>query len=116
VVDPTGDLTSDNNQDQIVSTENSKSALTASHIQVETDSSSKKYNFHYQFNNGKLQLFGPFDKSLYEILEINGDSHAVFLFYRENYYVLDEQQNQITKLHLIKDSALLKKLKEYRGR
>ena len=100
----------------LVSAENSKSALTASHIQVETDSSSKKYNFHYQFNNGKLQLFGPFDKSLYEILEINGDNHAVFLFYRENYYLLDEQQNQITKLQLIKDSALLKKLKEYRGR
>jgi hypothetical protein len=116
VVDPTDELTSDNNQEQIEETENSKSALTASHIQVETDSSSKKYNFHYQFNNGKLQLFGPFDKSLYEILEINGESHAVFLFYRENYYLLDEQQNQISKLQLIKDSALLKKLKEYRGR
>ena len=113
--DPTDELSSEDNKNEIATPENSKSAVTLSHIQVETDSSSKKYNFHYQFNNGKLQLFGPFDKSLYEILEINGDSHNVFLFYRENYYLLDEQQDEITKLPLIKDAALIKKLKEYRG-
>ena len=116
VIDPTDEMSSEDNQSNIAISENSKSAVTESHIQVETDSSSKKYNFHYQFNNSKLQLFGPFDKSLYEILEINGDSHAVFLFYRENYYLLDEKQDQIAKLSLIKDSSLIKKLKEYRGR
>jgi hypothetical protein len=114
VVDPTDEMSTEENQNEIVISENPKSSVRQSHIQVETDSSSKKYNFHYQFNNGKLQLFGPFDKSLYEILEINGDSHAVFLFYRENYYLLDEKQSEITKLSLIKDSELLKKLKEYR--
>ena len=116
VVDPTDEMSSKNNQEDIVISESSKSTVETSHIQVEIDSSSKKYNFHYQFNNGKLQLFGAFDKSLYEILEINGDSHTIFLFYRENYYRLDEKQDQITKLALIKDSSLLKKLKEYRGR
>jgi len=116
VVDPTDEMSSDDNQSENVTSENSKSSVTLSHIQVETDSSSKKYNFHYQFSNGKLQLFGPFDNSLYEILEINGDSHAVFLFYRENYYLLDEKQSEITKLSLIKDSELIKKLKEYRGK
>ncbi len=116
VIDPTDEMSSEDNQSNIVTSENSKSGVTASHIQVETDSSSKKYNFHYQFNEGKLQLFGPFDKSLYEILEINGDSHAVFLFYRENYYLLDEKQDKITKLSLIKDSSLINRLKEYRGR
>ena len=115
VIDPTVEVSSEDNHSTIES-ENSKSAITASHIQVDTDSSNKKYNFHYQFNNGKLQLFGPFDKSLYEILEINGDSHAVFLFFKENYYLLDEKQTQITKLPLIKDNTLIKKLKEYRGR
>lgn len=115
VVDPTDEMSSDNNQSE-VNPENSKSAVTTSHIQVETDSSRKKYNFHYQFSNDKLQLFGPFDKSLYEILEIHGESHAVFLFYRENYYLLDERQSEITKLALIKDSVLIKKLKEYRGK
>lgn len=115
VADPTDELSSADNQSELVLTENSKSSVILSHIQVETNSSSKKFNFHYQFSNGKLQLYGPFDKSLYEILEINGDSHSVFLFYRENYYLLDESQNQITQLPLIKDGALLEKLKEYRN-
>ncbi len=115
VADPTDELSSADNQSELVLTENSKSSVILSHIQVETNSSSKKFNFHYQFSNGKLQLYGPFDKSLYEILEINGDSHSVFLFYRENYYLLDESQNQITQFPLIKDGALLEKLKEYRN-
>jgi hypothetical protein len=114
VVDPTDEMSSDDNQSETNPNEISKSFVISSHIQVETNSSNKKYNFHYQFNNGKLQLFGPFDKSIYEILEINGDNHAIFLFYRENYYLLDETQSEITKLSLIKDTELLKKLKEYR--
>ncbi|MBK5280109.1 MAG: hypothetical protein JJE09_14725 [Bacteroidia bacterium] len=116
VVDPTDEMSSEDNRSDVVLSENSKSAVSVSNIQVDTDSSNKKYNFHYQFNSDKLQLFGPFDKSLYEILEINGDSKAVFLFYRENYYLLDEKQIKITKLSMIKDSELIKKLKEYRGR
>ena len=60
VIDPTDEVSSEDNQSNIVSSENAKSGVTASHIQVETDSSIKKYNFHYQFNDGKLQLFGPF--------------------------------------------------------
>jgi hypothetical protein len=94
VVDPTDEMSSDDNQSETNPNEISKSFVISSHIQVETNSSNKKYNFHYQFNNGKLQLFGPFDKSIYEILEINGDNHAVFLFYRENYYLLDETQSE----------------------
>ena len=116
VVDPTSEMFSESKTEENVKRGASKSVITASSIQVEIDSSGKKYNFHYQFSTGKLQLFGPFDKSLYEILEINGENHAVFMFYRENYYLLDERQNQITKLSIIKDGNLLKKLKEYRSR
>ncbi len=115
VIDPTEEMSSDENQNE-TAIQNSNSAVIPSHIQVETNTSTKKYNFHYQFNNGKLQLFGPFDKSLYEILEINGDSHSIFLFYKENFYLLDENQTQITKLPLIKDGGVIKMLKEYRGR
>lgn len=116
VVDPTNEMSSESKAEESVKRGDSKSVITTSSVQVEIDSSSKKYNFHYQFKSNKLQLFGSFDKSLYEILEITGESHAVFMFYRENYYLLDEKQNQITKLSVIKDSDLLKKLKEYRGR
>ncbi len=94
----------------------SRSALTISKMEVVTSPTSKKYTFHYEFAEGKLHLYGPFDRSLYEILEINGDGHAVFLFYKENYYLLDETQHSVTPLAPIRDGALLKKLKEYQGR
>jgi hypothetical protein len=61
-----------------------------------------------------LVLYGKFDKGLYEIIEINGSSHSIFLFYKENYYLLDEKETTITPLTPIRDSQLVKKLKEYR--
>lgn len=94
----------------------SRSEITPSKMEVITGVPDKKHNFHYQFADSKLLLYGPFDKSLYEILEIHGDGHAVFLFYKENYYLLDEKQSAITSLEPIRDAQLLKKLKEYRGR
>ncbi|HZY78712.1 MAG TPA: hypothetical protein VFE50_04265 [Cyclobacteriaceae bacterium] len=93
-----------------------RSDITPSNIQVDLDSSNKKYSFHYQFVDSKLMLYGSFDKSLYEVLEINGDNHAVFLFYKDAYYLLDENQTKVTKLEPITDAALLGKLKEYRKR
>lgn len=93
-----------------------RSEISTSKMEVITGSADKKHTFHYQFVQGKLMLFGPFDRSLYEILEIHGDGHAVFLFYKENYYLLDEKRSKITSLEPIRDGQLLKKLKEYRGR
>lgn len=92
-----------------------RSEISLSKMEVITGLVDKKHDFHYQFVQGKLMLYGPFDKSLYEILEIHGESHAVFLFYKENYYLLDETQTAITSLHPIRDGQLIKKLKEYRG-
>jgi hypothetical protein len=115
VTDPSADLeSSDNTKSDNPSTNLNHADIRPSHIQVDIDSSSKKYDFHYQFVNGKLMLFGTFDKSLYEVLEINGGKHAVFLFYKDAYYLLDENQHKITKLEPITDKALISKLKEYR--
>ncbi len=115
VIDPSDELV-ENSTKEVSAAENQKSAITTSHIAVELNSTNRKYNFHYQFAGGKLILYGAFDKSLYEILEIHGDHPAVFLFFKENYYLLNEQQNKITSLQPIRDGALLRKLKEYRGR
>lgn len=98
------------------SSEFSRKSITTSHVDVETDTANKRYSFHYQFASGKLFLYGPFDKNLYEILEINSDAHSVFLFYNDNYYLLDEKQIKITHLEPISDQELLKKLKAYRGK
>ncbi|NOS91450.1 MAG: hypothetical protein HOP30_05985 [Cyclobacteriaceae bacterium] len=115
VVDPTKDMTDGGNA-ALPKNETSHAAITASHIAVEVEDNNKKYPFHYQFNQGKLFLYGSFDKGLYEILEINGDAHSVFLFYKDNYYSLDEKVSAITALEPIRNQALISKLKEYKSR
>ncbi len=73
---------------------------------------SKKYSFHYVFKDGKLILYGAFEKNLYEILEfIGGENHTVVLFYKSNYYLLDLEKTHPTKLTPIHDQKLLKMLK-----
>lgn len=113
VVDPSEDLTESTPTRETI--EPSKPGLATPALEVEVDSASKK-SFHYQFVNGKVILYGSFDKSLFEILEINGGSHATFLFYKENYFTLDESKHEITPLEVIKDKALIKKLKEFRNK
>lgn len=115
VADPTTELT-DTQEPEMPASTTRQPELTVSKLQVVTQAADKKFTFHYQFAEGKLHLFGPFDRNLYEILEINGDSHAVFLFYKENYYLLDEAKKDITPLAPIRDGQLLKKLREYRSR
>lgn len=110
VIDPSEELTEST---PTRGTANNKPVLTIPKMSVEVDSSSKKYPFHYQFKDGKMVLFGSFDKSLYEIIEINGGSHSVFLYHKEKYYKLDESRNEITPLEPIKDKLLIQKLKEY---
>jgi hypothetical protein len=115
VVDPSNELSADEKKaDAEIST--GRAEISPSKMEVITGVEDKKHNFHYQFVQGKLMLYGPFDKSLYEILEIHGEGHAVFLYYKENYYLLDESQTKIAQLQAIRDGDLLKKLKEYRGR
>jgi len=90
--------------------------LSKSSIVVETDSNNKKYNFHYQFKNGKLFLYGTFEKNLYEIMEFfSGNKRTVFLYYKDSYYLLNEENETIKPLAPINDPSLLKKLKDYRG-
>jgi len=113
-IDPSNEMAQNENAPAI--SESHKETISTSHIAVETDTSNKYYDFHYQFASGKLFLYGPFDKSVYEILEINTANHAVFLFHKENYYLLDEKQLKITRLEPIKDTILIRKLKEYRSK
>lgn len=76
----------------------------------------KKYNFHYQFKEGRLILYGSFEKNLYEIMEFFSDNkRTMFLFYKDNYYLLNEQNEKVKPLVPINDTALLKKLRDSRG-
>lgn len=86
-------------------------------ITVEVDNSNKKFNFHYQFKEGKLFLYGSFEKNLYEIMEFFSEENkrTVFLFYKDSYYLLNEDNQKIKPLVPITDQTLVKKLKESRG-
>jgi len=114
VVDPTGELAKESAREEKHA--KPQSVIVTSRVGVEINSSSSKYSFHYQFLQGKLILYGIFDNGLYEIIEVNGDTHSVFLYYKDNYYLLNEKQSAITPLTVIKDQELVKKLKEYHGR
>jgi hypothetical protein len=77
----------------------------------------KKYNFHYQFKDGKLLLYGPFsERTTYEILEFfdGNKGNTVILYYKDGYYLLHEDADKVTPLKPITDPVLLGKLKEYR--
>jgi len=90
--------------------------LNKSSIVVETDSNNKKYNFHYQVKNGKLYLYGTFEQNLYEIMEFfSGNKRTMFLYYKDSYYLLSEENETIKPLAPINDPTLVKKLKDYRG-
>jgi len=94
-------------------TENEKESRTPS-ILVETIID-KKYTFHYQFKENKLYLYGTFEKNLYEIMEFFSDNkRTMFLFYKDNYYLLNEEDERVKALAPIKDPVLLQKLRDYR--
>lgn len=91
-------------------------AFVTSSIEVDIESTNKKYNFHYIFRGGKLVLYGSFENNLYEILEfIAENKRTVFLYYKTSYYLLDEQVDTPTLLVPIRDAKLIKKLKEHRA-
>jgi hypothetical protein len=120
VFDPSQELENEASEstpriEENTNTETSSGTVSSSSIIVETDNSNKKLNFHYQFKDGKLFLYGSFEKNLYEILEFfSNNKRTVFLFYNSNYYLLNEKQTKPAALKPIADPVLLKKLTEYR--
>lgn len=113
VTDPSSEMNESNSELPVH--EKSKISISPSQISVEIQNSDRKHSFHYQFHGGKLVLYGNFEKELYEILEINGELHSLFLYFNKSYYLLDEKQNDITPLEVIKDGALTQKLDLYKN-
>ena len=116
VFDPTeeaNETRSNTNPEEKIS---ESSPLHKSSIVVETDNTNKNYTFHYQFKNGKLYLYGAFEKNLYEIMEFFSDNkRTVFLYYKDSYYLLNEENETVKPLAPINDPTLIKKLRDYRG-
>lgn len=85
-------------------------------IEAGINGNNGKYNFHYQFKDNKLFLYGVFEKNLYELMEFfSNNKRTLFLYYKDNYYLLNEDDNKVKRLAPISDQALIKKLKDYRA-
>jgi len=70
-----------------------------------------EYNFHYQFYQDKLFLYGDFKDTPYEILELNfSNGKKLFMYYRGAYYPLMENQVEIASLEALTDQEIIKKL------
>jgi hypothetical protein len=114
VYDPSKELEENNTEQVNEELNHSQESVTPS-VAVEIDSENKKYNFHYQFKEGKLFLYGPFEKNVYEIMEFfNEEKRTLFLYYNEHYYLLKDNSTSLKPLNAIQDQELLNKLKEYR--
>jgi hypothetical protein len=85
-------------------------------VAVTIDKANSTFSFHYQYKEGKLFLYGPFEKDLYEILEFfSNNQRTVFLHYKSDYYLLKEVDQKIRPLNKITDPALIDKLDESRN-
>ena len=77
---------------------------------------SRKYDFHYRIEDNRLYLYGKFDASPYEIIEVNTPvSKMIYFFYNGNYFHLQKGAGHVTRLSPIEDQALVKKLFELKS-
>lgn len=79
-------------------------------IEVSTQTH-EKYDFHYRFYDSKLFIYGNFDSKPYEILEINTEgTRSYFLYFEDNYYALNTDQQKLTRLRRLSNDKLIKEL------
>lgn len=96
-------------------TTNTTRVSTKPSITAEINTDNKKYTFHYVLIDDRLTLYGNFEKNIYEIIEVfNNDKRTAFLFYKNNYYLLNTSDSKVKPLTPINDPVLLEKLKQYR--
>ncbi|MBN8578313.1 MAG: hypothetical protein J0L66_15315 [Cytophagales bacterium] len=116
VVDPSSELAEGTSSPPNHGEVTSKPIGASEPLHVTFDSANRKYKFHYQFTNDKVVLYGSFDKSLYEVIELNGGSHSIYLYYQNKYYLLSETATAITPLEALTDKKTIQQLENIRKR
>jgi len=75
----------------------------------------KKYNFHYQYLQGKLVLYGNFEEGLFEVLELNKENTIeIYLYFKSHYYYIKDKSGDIIPLKEINNKSLKLKLERIR--
>ena len=76
---------------------------------------SKKYNFHYQVKNGGLILFGNFNDSPFEVIELKTNQGInSYLYFEDHFYSLANDSEEIKPLKIIENEQLIKELEKRR--
>lgn len=71
----------------------------------------KGNSFQYRYFNNKLYLYGNFNDSPYEILEVmNKKKRMMYLFYKEKVYFLKENTTETADLQELTNQALIEEL------
>lgn len=79
-------------------------------------SDNTQFDFHYQFKDSKLYLYGSF-KDKYEILDFKKDNdRALYLYISDAYYPLSTASKSISPLEKIKNVALISELDKMRAK
>ena len=72
---------------------------------------SRKYNFHYRLEDNRLFLYGKFNMSPYEIIEITSlGEKRLYFFYQDEFYQLHKSASVITELAKIENESLISEL------
>lgn len=76
---------------------------------------SKKYDFHYQVKNGGLILFGNFNESPFEVIELKTNLGInSYLYFEDHFYALTNDSEEIKPLLVIENKELIKELEKRR--
>lgn len=82
-------------------------------IAVITDSSNPPYS--YNADNDKVVLYGPFEDSAYQIVNLSEAGKTVrSLYYKDKYYLLSDTQGEVRALSQVTDASLIEKLEKQR--
>lgn len=86
-----------------------------SSLVVETVENSE-YSFHYQISGSTLKLYGPFEQEPYSVLDYdhNGSRQSA-LRYKDDFYLLESDANEVRRLEPVTDAAVLEMLQTHRA-
>jgi hypothetical protein len=76
---------------------------------------SKKYTFHYQIVDEALVLYGSFNESPFEVIELKtNEGINSYLYFKENFYSLLTDSKEIRPLYQIENKELINELQKRR--
>ena len=72
-----------------------------------------KGSLHYQYFNSKLYLYGNFDKSTYELIEMYANKKKnLYMYFNNEFYEIEQNRLEISEMNPIQNKGLVSELKK----